>query len=123
MKFVKFVEPRGSGVPDYLKIATGESSSSAEIDGSWRAGSSSVPAVLIESRLLGEQVWLLLDDSAAGLLQRRLDLVGDHRMIFTLAEVEAVLGMIRADVRAIAEVKRCFPGAAVRSVSSIWEDA
>jgi hypothetical protein len=76
-------------------------------------------ALLIDSRLLGESVWLVSDDSHAADLRRELARDGDQRLIFTLAEVEALRGMAEADARTVADVKRHFAGAALRSVEII----
>jgi hypothetical protein len=83
--------------------------------------------VLLESRLLGEAVWLVADDRAAAELARDLDLQGDHRLIFTLAEAAHLKNMAEADARLLARkialVKRRMPGSALRSNDPIGEDA
>jgi hypothetical protein len=71
-------------------------------------------ACLIESRLLGEAVWLVSDDIAAAELCQALERNRDRRLVFTFSEVTALRGMVEADARTLARVKRNFPGAALR---------
>lgn len=65
----------------------------------------------IASRLLGEDVWLVPDDASAEALERDLGTEGDSTLVFTLAEVFALEGMLAADVKAIAKLKRTLTGA------------
>jgi hypothetical protein len=74
-------------------------------------------AYLVESRLLGEAVWIVEDEQHAADLERELAAEGDHRLIFTTGEVAAMAGMIQADMRTVAKVKRLFPGSQLETVT------
>jgi hypothetical protein len=74
-------------------------------------------ALLINSRVLGEAVWLVEDDAHAEELERELAAEGDHRLVFTLAEVGAMAGMLAADMRALVHIKRHLPGSRVDAVT------
>jgi len=80
-------------------------------------------AILISSRLLGQEVWLVESDTVAAELARKLEHEQGRRPIFTLAEVERLQGMAEADLLTIARVKRHFPGSGVQSVTLTQEDA
>jgi hypothetical protein len=80
-----------------------------------------VDAYLIKSRLLGETLWMAPDDATAVRLEGELAAEGDHRLVFTVAEVVAVAGMLDADRRtvlaAVVRIKRAMPGAVLDCVT------
>jgi thiamine monophosphate kinase len=55
-------------------------------------------------------VWLASDEAAAERLERELAAGGDHRLIFTIAEVEAMRGMLAADMQTLVNIKHRLPG-------------
>jgi hypothetical protein len=73
------------------------------------------------SRVLGEDVWLVPDDASAENLERELEAEGKSLLVFTLAEVFAMEGMLAADMQAIAKLKRTLTdaglGGRIRSVT------
>jgi hypothetical protein len=75
------------------------------------------PALLIFSRVLSEEVWLTEDEVHAEELERSLQAKGDMRLVFTAGEVAALAGMLTADLRTIANLKRWFPGSRIDAVT------
>lgn len=75
------------------------------------------PPFLVYSRVLGEHVWLCEDEAHAEDLARELEAEGDHRLIFTVAEVLAMRGMLAADMQTLARIKRLFPGSRIDAVA------
>ena len=78
-----------------------------------------VDAYLVASRILGESVWFTADDATAERLERALAAEGDHRLVFTVAEVLALEGMLAADMQRLAEIKRWFRGARIDGVTRV----
>ncbi len=74
-----------------------------------------VPAYRVYSRVLGEEVWLVEDDTHANELESELSTGGNSRLIFTVPEVEALRGMLDADIRKLADVKRWLPGSRIET--------
>lgn len=60
----------------------------------------------LASRILGQDVWLVPDDESAEFLERELAAEGGSMLVFTIAEVFAMEGMLAAEMRAIARIKR-----------------
>jgi hypothetical protein len=74
-------------------------------------------ALRIASRTLGEDVWLVADDEDAATVEAELAAEGDTHLVFTLAEVQALRGMLAADMRSLARIKRIFPGSRIDVVT------
>ncbi|MBI3767007.1 MAG: hypothetical protein HY271_00770 [Deltaproteobacteria bacterium] len=76
-----------------------------------------IDAYLVESRVLGEAVWLTSDDATAERLERELAVERDTRLVFSLAEVEAMCGMLAADMQTLAAIKRRLRGSRIDHVT------
>lgn len=76
-----------------------------------------VRAYRVYSRLLDEEVWLAEDESHAQELERELAMENDRRIVFTVAEVEVMRGMLVAEMRSLARPKRWFPGARIEAAT------
>jgi len=74
-------------------------------------------ALLVDSRVLGEAVWLVEDDAHAEELERELAVENDHRLVFTVAEVCAMEGMLAADMQTLVRVKQHLPGSRIDAVA------
>ncbi len=82
---------------------------------------SDVDAFLVNSRVLGESVWLAPDDAIADRLEHEPAAGGDRRLVFTVAELLPLAAMLEADRRtllaALARIKHAMPGATLESVT------
>jgi hypothetical protein len=68
-------------------------------------------ALLVDSRILGEAVWLVEDEAHADEFERDLAAEGDSGLlVFTVAEVLALEGMLRRDLETVLAVKRHLGG-------------
>ena len=79
--------------------------------------------VRVFSRLLGEEVWIADSDESAAELESELAKSGDRRLVFTAAEVVLLEGMLAADLAALMQLKRAFPGARLRGVRRPGEES
>lgn len=68
-------------------------------------------AVRLFSQVLGIEVWLAPDEAIAG----EIEAEKDGRPVFTVDEVGVLEGMLAADLKSVADVKRAFPGSRVRA--------
>ncbi len=99
---------------DYIKLArqagrgtTGKAAATKATEATKTGGE----ALLVDSRVLGELVWLVEDEAHADELERELAAEGDERLVvFTVAEVLAMEGMLRRDLETVLAVKRHLGG-------------